>query len=140
MVSKTGHFFHIDFGHFLGNFKSKFGIKRERSPFVFTPQMKYAIDGGQKKDELYEHFLKWCSEAYNVLRQRSRLLMSLFVLMVSAGMPELMREMDIEYFQKQLNLEYDQKHAQEHINKQVNSSLKDKSRLVDNAIHAAVHK
>lgn len=28
MVTKSGHLFHIDFGHFLGNFKSKFGIKR----------------------------------------------------------------------------------------------------------------
>lgn len=29
----NGCFFHIDFGHFLGNFKSKFGIKRENSEF-----------------------------------------------------------------------------------------------------------
>ena len=28
MVSESGHLFHIDFGHFLGNFKSKFGFKR----------------------------------------------------------------------------------------------------------------
>lgn len=28
MMTKSGHLFHIDFGHFLGNFKSKFGIKR----------------------------------------------------------------------------------------------------------------
>merc|ERR1719461_1780920 len=53
MVSRSGQFFHIDFGHFLGNFKSKFGFKRERSPFVFSPQMKYAIDAGNKKSELY---------------------------------------------------------------------------------------
>jgi phosphatidylinositol-4,5-bisphosphate 3-kinase len=28
MLAKTGHLFHIDFGHFLGNFKEKFGMKR----------------------------------------------------------------------------------------------------------------
>ena len=27
----------IDFGHFLGNFKSKYGLARETAPFVFTP-------------------------------------------------------------------------------------------------------
>jgi phosphatidylinositol-4,5-bisphosphate 3-kinase len=36
MVKATGQLFHIDFGHFLGNFKSKLGFKRERSDFVFT--------------------------------------------------------------------------------------------------------
>ena len=29
MLNKTG-FFHIDFGHILGHYKSKLGIKRER--------------------------------------------------------------------------------------------------------------
>lgn len=28
MVQKNGKFFHIDFGHILGNFKMKFGVKR----------------------------------------------------------------------------------------------------------------
>jgi hypothetical protein len=31
----------IDFGHFLGNFKKKFGFNRERSAFVFTPEMAF---------------------------------------------------------------------------------------------------
>lgn len=44
MLSENGCFFHIDFGHFLGNFKSKFGIKRETAPFFFTPDMKYVMD------------------------------------------------------------------------------------------------
>jgi hypothetical protein len=40
MVNKNnGNLFHIDFGHFLGNIKKKFGITRERDPFVFTKEM-----------------------------------------------------------------------------------------------------
>jgi len=49
MVRQDGHLFHIDFGHFLGNFKTKFGIKRERTLFVFTKQMAYVITKGDKK-------------------------------------------------------------------------------------------
>ena len=40
MMTRTGEMFHIDFGHFLGNFKSKYGFKRERAVFVFTPQVR----------------------------------------------------------------------------------------------------
>lgn len=39
MLTDTGHLFHIDFGHFLGNFKKKFGINRERAKFVFTEEV-----------------------------------------------------------------------------------------------------
>lgn len=34
-----GHFLHIDFGHFLGHVKTKFGYKRERDPFPLTPEV-----------------------------------------------------------------------------------------------------
>jgi len=47
---------HIDFGHFLGNFKSKFGVKRERVPFVLTDDFIHIITKGGTKDS--KEFLK----------------------------------------------------------------------------------
>ena len=38
--------FHIDFGHFLGHFKKKYGIKRERVSFVFTEDFAKVITRG----------------------------------------------------------------------------------------------
>jgi len=38
---QTGQFFHIDFGHFLDNCKSKFGFKRDREPFILSQELKY---------------------------------------------------------------------------------------------------
>ena len=32
-------------GHFLGNFKKKFGFKRERAPFVLTPDYAFVMGG-----------------------------------------------------------------------------------------------
>lgn len=52
MLQESGKLFHIDFGHFLGNFKikyvlgnfkTKYGFKRERSNFAYTKEMHLAI-------------------------------------------------------------------------------------------------
>ena len=40
---RTGRFFHIDFGHFLDNCKSKFGIKRDREPFIYSDELNYFL-------------------------------------------------------------------------------------------------
>lgn len=45
MVSTSGNLFHIDFGHFLGKIKYKAGVKRERAPFVLTPDFVYIMGG-----------------------------------------------------------------------------------------------
>lgn len=53
MVKKNGELFHIDFGHFLGHFKYKFGIKRERAPFVFTAEFCYVLGGDKSSKYFY---------------------------------------------------------------------------------------
>ena len=61
MVTTSGNLFHIDFGHFLGHVKyfmvSKFStiygmvrlskqrVKRERCPFVLTPDFIHVMGG-----------------------------------------------------------------------------------------------
>lgn len=71
----------IDFGHFLGNFKYKFGIRRERAAFVFTPEMAYVMGGDEyKKHPLYQNFKQLCYDSFNSLRKHSRLFIALFIL------------------------------------------------------------
>ena len=58
-VCDNGRIFHIDFGHFLGHFKKKFGINRERVPFVLTEDFLTVISKGQenpKKTKEFEEF------------------------------------------------------------------------------------
>ena len=68
----------IDFGHFLGNIKKKFGIKRERAPFVFTPDFAHVLDG--KDSVVFKHFVDYSCEAYQILREHSHMFINLFCL------------------------------------------------------------
>eukprot|EP00743_Colponemidia_sp_Colp-15_P005837 GILK01006272.1.p1 GENE.GILK01006272.1~~GILK01006272.1.p1 ORF type:complete len:1076 (+),score=202.77 GILK01006272.1:69-3230(+) len=102
MLTKTGHVFHIDFGHFLGHFKSKFGIRRERAPFVFTPDFCYVMGG--KGSDGFENFINQSIKAYNLLRKHSHMFINLFSLMLCTGIPELTRP-DLEYLRQTLALD-----------------------------------
>eukprot|EP01029_Cantina_marsupialis_P008234 TRINITY_DN195920_c0_g2_i1.p1 TRINITY_DN195920_c0_g2~~TRINITY_DN195920_c0_g2_i1.p1 ORF type:complete len:1934 (+),score=559.77 TRINITY_DN195920_c0_g2_i1:830-5803(+) len=138
MVKKTGHYFHIDFGHFLGNFKYQFGIKRERTAFVFTPEMAHVMGG--KGSEKYDEFKELCCRALNILRKNGTMLVNMFLLMVSAGMPELANAEDIRYFQDKLMFEKNDEEVAQYFDKELDQALSNKFKRFDNTIHILKHK
>jgi len=140
LVTRDGHLFHIDFGHFLGNFKKKLGINRERAAFVFTPEMAYVMGGKRyKKSPQFRQFLELCSHSFAVLRNQCNLLQVLFHLMVPAYMPELTRDADLDYMRDKLCLDLTDKKADRVLMSEIQKSLDSFSRRVDNWIHNLVH-
>mmetsp|Transcript_2716 Transcript_2716/g.4078 ORF Transcript_2716/g.4078 Transcript_2716/m.4078 type:complete len:1101 (-) Transcript_2716:95-3397(-) len=139
MVSKSGHLFHIDFGHFLGNFKKKYGFNRERAPFVFTPEMAYVMRDTKIQGATYHDFERMCCEAYNMLRRRADLFINLFILMVPAAMPELLEKSDISYLREMLSLELTTEQANAKFIAEIKNSLNTVSRRIDNWFHTMKH-
>ncbi|GAB6018709.1 Phosphatidylinositol 4,5-bisphosphate 3-kinase catalytic subunit alpha isoform [Chamberlinius hualienensis] len=114
MVNEEGQIFHIDFGHFLGHFKKKFGINRERVPFVLTEDFLYVIAKGAenpKKSKDFQNFQQLCGKAYVALRRHANLLITLFTMMLSTGIPELQSMDDIGYLRKTLAVEKTEEEA-----------------------------
>lgn len=62
----------------MGNIKRKFGIKRERAPFVLTPDFVYVM--GTKNGEMFKRFVETCAQAYKILRRNATLFINLFAM------------------------------------------------------------
>jgi phosphatidylinositol-4,5-bisphosphate 3-kinase catalytic subunit alpha/beta/delta len=137
MMTKTGHLFHIDFGHFLGNFKTKLGIQRERSKFVFTEEMVYVMGG--KDSEGFNVFKDFCCKAYNYIRKHGKRLINLFMLMITAGMPELKNKEEIKYLREMLSLKLTEMEADIKFNAEIQNALNNTFRRIDNFIHNLKH-
>jgi len=79
----------------LGNFKNFLGIKRERVPVVFTPEMAFVMKEKKNKktetcDKNYaKTFVEYTNKAHEILKLNGNLFFNLFVLMLTSGMPEL---------------------------------------------------
>ncbi|KAM7311039.1 phosphatidylinositol 4,5-bisphosphate 3-kinase catalytic subunit alpha isoform [Ixodes scapularis] len=121
MVNEEGQIFHIDFGHFLGHFKKKFGINRERVPFVLTEDFLHVIAKGQenpRKSKEFQSFQELCGKAYLLLHRHAHLLITLFTMMLSTGIPELQSIDDIGYLRKTLQVEKSEEQALEYFQNQ----------------------
>ncbi|CAC5389221.1 unnamed protein product [Mytilus coruscus] len=117
MMKETGQLFHIDFGHFLGNKKTKFNIRRERVPFILTSHFEYVIKDGEKKPQNFHDFKDICERAYLIIRSRAPLLIQLFMMMLSSGIPQLNNVSDIDYIKEVLALNSTQDEALEKFRK-----------------------
>jgi phosphatidylinositol kinase/protein kinase (PI-3 family) len=136
MVKDNGIFFHIDYGHILGNFKYKFGIKRERAPFLLTPDMAHVYTKTGREEE----FKDLCVRAYIILRRNASRLMNLYIIMSSAGLPELSGIHDVGYLKNMLKLEkINEEDAGNYFIGLINQSKNEKFRLLDNMIHNLKH-
>ena len=149
----------IDFGHFLGNYKKKWGVKRERAPFVFTHDFAYVMGGKDTPDFL--KFVNLCCDAYNVLRNNASMFINLFAMvlllplllsapplpsslpslmlmivqMLSTGIPELQSVEDINYLREAFELDMTEDKAREKFKTLIYESLDTKTTLFNNAIH-----
>uniref|UniRef100_A0A669Q9Z2 Phosphatidylinositol-4-phosphate 3-kinase catalytic subunit type 2 beta n=1 Tax=Phasianus colchicus TaxID=9054 RepID=A0A669Q9Z2_PHACC len=88
MLKTTGHMFHIDFGRFLGHAQMFGNIKRDRAPFVFTSDMAYVINGGDKPSSRFHDFVDLCCQAYNLIRKHTHLFLNLLGLVRTWGHSE----------------------------------------------------
>jgi len=138
MVTRDGRLFHIDFGHFLGHFKEKFGMRRERAPFVLTPDFAHVMGGKGSTDFL--RFVDTCKQAYNILRNHSHMFINLFAMMLGTGLPELQTAEDIQYLRKAFNMDMSDREAGEEMERLINESLTCWTTRFNNAIHLFAHK
>lgn len=141
MVTRDGKLFNIDFGHFLGNWKSKFGIKRERVKFILTPDFVYAMSNGHgAKSAEYKKFQDLCKQAYLIVRRKANLFINLLNMMLSTGIPELQTRVDVRYLQTTLCLEVTDQEAAQMFDAEIDQALKDSWSVRANwAAHILAH-
>ena len=137
MIKKNGELFHIDFGHFLGHFKYKMGIKRERAAFVFTRQFQSVL-GGDNSD-MFKEFKEKMERGYLILRNHKEVILTLLKILLCTGIPEL-TEKSLRFLENSLLLKRDDKEAIEYLNRKINDSMDSMSTKLNFAIHIVANK
>ncbi|XP_022781034.1 phosphatidylinositol 4-phosphate 3-kinase C2 domain-containing subunit beta-like [Stylophora pistillata] len=102
MIKKSGHMFHIDFAKILGNAQMFGTFRRDRAPFVLTPDMAFVINGGYQPSSRFQDFVDLCCKAFNVIRRHSNLLLNLLSLMLNSGISSLSQVEDLKYIRDSL--------------------------------------
>ena len=123
----------VDFGHFLGNFKVKMGYKRESAPFHFSPACAFTLS--EKDESSFALFEQDAAKAFNILRHNAKLLITLLMLMVGTGIPELSKPEDIQYMKDKLFLEMTDDEAAAEFRKLTKMSMDSTKTKLNNFFH-----
>ena len=137
MIKRNGELFHIDFGHFLGHFKYKMGIKRERAPFVFTRQFQNVL--GDDNSELFKEFKEKLKRGYIILRNNKEAIVTLLRILLCTGIPEL-NEKSLKYLEGTLAMKKKDSEALVYLEKQLVDSMDSVSTKLNFAIHIVANK
>ena len=122
---------------FLGHFKYKMGIKRERAPFVFTRQFQNVL--GNDNSELFLDFKKKLHDGYRILRKNRDVVVTLLRILLCTGIPEL-NEKSLRYLEGTLSMKRKDREADEYLDKQLADSLDSVSTKLNFAIHIVANK
>ena len=116
-------------------------MKRERAPFVFTPDFAYVL--GDKGSDKFEEFVGHCCQAYGIMRNNAHMLITLFSLMLSTGIPELQKAEDIEWLRTSLLVDKPAREADdmsdEYFTNLIYTSLATRTTQFNNAVHILAH-
>jgi phosphatidylinositol-4,5-bisphosphate 3-kinase len=138
MIRADGHFFHIDFGHFLGHFKKviKNTVDREEEVY-FSSAMAHAI--GKSASEEYRHFIALCGRAYDILIANRNMLVHLLLTMLGTGIPELQSVEDVKYLSDKLVLDPGMRTGEEHFQKLLDRIRKSSRSKANDLVHLFKH-
>jgi len=118
-----------------------FGIPRAPAPFVMTPDFAYVL--GEKGSEKFDEFVGSCCQAYSIMRKHSHMLITLFSLMLSTGIPELQKAEDIDWLRECLMVDKSKDEADElsdeKFTKLIFVSLATRTTQFNNAVHILAH-
>lgn len=85
--------------------------------------------------ENFLRFQKYCCDAYNLLRHNANKIINLFLIMLSAGMPELQKKEEIRNLEAKLRLKSSDREAEKIFIREIKEAMTTFTRRLDNAAH-----
>jgi phosphatidylinositol-4,5-bisphosphate 3-kinase len=137
MIQQDGHFFHIDFGYFLGHFIKAMGINRDAAPFHFSNACQFVIDHAPRRNQ--KDFDGLGAEAWIVLRQNWKLLKALLFLMLGSDLPQLKTRDDVYFVKRMLKMNHPDGDIRKIFTALRKKSLDSTITFVNNVIHNLVN-
>ena len=90
---------------------------------------------GDQGAPAFERFAQQSYRAYTILRNQSGLLMTLFSLMLSCGIPELQTVKDLEWLTETLIPDTSEEKATQHFKSLITKAMNTRTTRINDAVH-----